>query len=279
MWILGQLLNIFDSAESFLKNKAMILGWDILFSSALFFIRLVFLAAFIDLVEKVLRREISAPFKPFLKKTLLVLTAFWSLAWLALLFADSRNVVDNLMIYTDILIFGSVIAMSFYMLSKSQFIIDTASRKAIRYLCAGFVFTFGLACFKWVAGGSIAGFNPRLERLLLQGFISLANILIASWLLIYGRSLQKGWGFRFPRKVVDVQVVADRYGITSRELDVVVRVCEGKSNREIADELFLSIETVKDYNQKIFQKTGVKNRTQLANIFNQARTMGKPPGR
>ena len=279
MWMLGQILNISSSPEFFLKNRVMVLGWDVLFSSSLFFIRLVFLAAFIDLVEKVLGREISASIKPFLKKTLLVLTAFWFLGWLAILLADSRNVVDNLMIYTDILIFGSVIAISFYMLSKSQFIIDAPSKKAVRYLFSGFVFTFGLACFKWVAGGSIAGFNLRLEKLFLHGFVSLANILIASWLLIYGRSLRKGWGFRFPRKIVDVQVIADRYGITSRELDVVLRVCEGKSNREIADELFLSIETIKDYNQKIFQKTGVKNRTQLANIFNQAMTMGDPPPR
>lgn len=272
MWMLGQLLNLSNSGDFFLKSKEMVWAWSILFSSCLFFIRLVFLAAFIDLAEKVLGRQISGPIKPFLKKTVLALTVFWFLGWFVFLFTGRGKVVDNLMIYTDILIFGSVIALSFAMLSKSQFIIDAATKKAVRYLFSGFVLTFGLACFKWVAGGSIAGFNPRLERMLLHAFISLANILIACWVLVYGRSPLKGWGFRVPRKIEDTQGIADSFGITSRELDVVLGVCEGKSNREIADELFLSVETIKDYNQKIFQKTGVKNRTQLANIFNQAQT-------
>ena len=35
---------------------------------------------------------------------------------------------------------------------------------------------------------------------------------------------------------------------------------------KIADHLFISVETVKDHNYKIFQKTGVKSRIQLANL-------------
>lgn len=59
----------------------------------------------------------------------------------------------------------------------------------------------------------------------------------------------------------------ERYGITKREQEIIRLVCEGKSNREIADELFISIATVKDHIYRIFQKTSVKSRIQLANLF------------
>ena len=50
-----------------------------------------------------------------------------------------------------------------------------------------------------------------------------------------------------------------------RELEVLRSISNGMSNREIAQELYLSIETVKWYIKQIFIKLGVKNRTQAAN--------------
>ena len=59
------------------------------------------------------------------------------------------------------------------------------------------------------------------------------------------------------------------FNLTKREQEVVMLICEGKTNQEIADILFLSLLTVKGYVFKIFQKTRVKNRVQLSNLFNQ----------
>ena len=50
-----------------------------------------------------------------------------------------------------------------------------------------------------------------------------------------------------------------------RELEVLQLIYNGLSNREIAHELYLSIETIKWYNKQMFMKLGVKNRTQAAN--------------
>ena len=47
-----------------------------------------------------------------------------------------------------------------------------------------------------------------------------------------------------------------------RELEVLRLISNGLSNREIAQELYLSIETVKWYNKQMFIKLGVKSRTQ-----------------
>ena len=59
----------------------------------------------------------------------------------------------------------------------------------------------------------------------------------------------------------------DRFGISAREREIIHQVCQGKSNREIARDLFISQQTVKDHNKNIFRKTGVKNRVQLVNLF------------
>jgi DNA-binding CsgD family transcriptional regulator len=49
-------------------------------------------------------------------------------------------------------------------------------------------------------------------------------------------------------------------GLTERELEVLRLVAQGRSNREIARELFLSEHTVARHLTHIFTKTGVENR-------------------
>ncbi len=68
-----------------------------------------------------------------------------------------------------------------------------------------------------------------------------------------------------------VEQLFQKYKISKREQEIIQLICQGKSNREIEDELFISIQTVKDHVYNIFQKTGVKNRVQLSNLFRGSR--------
>jgi DNA-binding NarL/FixJ family response regulator len=52
--------------------------------------------------------------------------------------------------------------------------------------------------------------------------------------------------------------------LTEREHDVAVAVGQGLSNAEIAQELFLSVPTVKAHIGRLFAKLGVENRVQIA---------------
>lgn len=52
--------------------------------------------------------------------------------------------------------------------------------------------------------------------------------------------------------------------LTERELEVVKLIGAGKTNKEIANRLFLSIGTVKNYVTTILQKLALRDRTQLA---------------
>ncbi|MGI9859786.1 response regulator transcription factor [Moorella naiadis] len=52
--------------------------------------------------------------------------------------------------------------------------------------------------------------------------------------------------------------------LTEREQEILIQVSRGKSNREIARELFISEKTVKNHLTHIFHKIGVADRTQAA---------------
>jgi two-component system, NarL family, response regulator LiaR len=54
----------------------------------------------------------------------------------------------------------------------------------------------------------------------------------------------------------------NRLGISKRELEVLQLMAEGFSNQEIADKLFVSLNTVKTHSSNLFIKLEVKRRTQ-----------------
>ena len=51
-------------------------------------------------------------------------------------------------------------------------------------------------------------------------------------------------------------------GITPREMEILGLIATGLSNREIADRLFVSENTVKTHSSRLFDKLGAKRRTQ-----------------
>jgi len=52
--------------------------------------------------------------------------------------------------------------------------------------------------------------------------------------------------------------------LSDRELEVLYLIAEGKKNKDIADQLFISINTVKTHILHIYEKLAVKNRTEAA---------------
>ncbi|UCE74108.1 MAG: response regulator transcription factor, partial [Methanomassiliicoccales archaeon] len=57
------------------------------------------------------------------------------------------------------------------------------------------------------------------------------------------------------------------HNISNREEEVIRHLSAGKSNKEISETLFISLQTVKDHIYRIYQKTDVKNRVQLINLI------------
>ena len=59
----------------------------------------------------------------------------------------------------------------------------------------------------------------------------------------------------------------DKFGITDKEFDIIELVADGLSNKEIANKLFLSEGTVRNYLSTILEKLNLRDRTQLAIYF------------
>lgn len=53
------------------------------------------------------------------------------------------------------------------------------------------------------------------------------------------------------------------YGLTKREVEIAVRISQGKQYKYIADELFISTDTVKSHVKNIFRKVEVNDKTEL----------------
>ena len=63
-------------------------------------------------------------------------------------------------------------------------------------------------------------------------------------------------------------------GITKRELEILELIARGMSNREIAEKLFVSENTVKTHSSRLLDKLSAKRRTQAVQI---AKEMGLLP--
>ncbi len=64
------------------------------------------------------------------------------------------------------------------------------------------------------------------------------------------------------------ELIYSMYEISNREKEVIEQICLGKTNQQIADELFISLQTVKDHTHRIYTKIGIKSRMKLVQMVN-----------
>lgn len=64
-------------------------------------------------------------------------------------------------------------------------------------------------------------------------------------------------------KDISFEEFCKKFEVSPRETDIVREICNGLSNKEISDKLFISLQTVKDHTHRIYMKTNVKSRVQL----------------
>lgn len=62
------------------------------------------------------------------------------------------------------------------------------------------------------------------------------------------------------------ELFCSEYHISKREAEIIHEICDGKTNKAIAEKLFITLQTVKDHTHRIYTKTNVKNRVQLSKL-------------
>ena len=69
-------------------------------------------------------------------------------------------------------------------------------------------------------------------------------------------------------------MITNRYGLSRREEDVLILLAQAKTSSDIADELCVSIPTVKTHTQSIYQKIGIHSKSELLEIIGYPHTSG-----
>lgn len=107
-----------------------------------------------------------------------------------------------------------------------------------------------------------------------EWYIALVAVLFAVLGIWAGRKLAKKKN-RLPAfsapPFQPKEEVLEKLGITPRELEVLEQMAKGLSNQEIAEKLFVSLNTVKTHSSNVFSKLGVQRRTQA---IQQAKELG-----
>jgi DNA-binding CsgD family transcriptional regulator len=113
---------------------------------------------------------------------------------------------------------------------------------------------------------SVQPFLALAQHLLILVFLSLhlVPILFLNLYLNKTHAVEAESGSDFETRFSHF---VEKHDISKRESEVVRLICQGYSNQQISDALFISLQTVKDHTHRIFVKTGVRNRVQLTNMI------------
>lgn len=69
--------------------------------------------------------------------------------------------------------------------------------------------------------------------------------------------------FAVPNNMVNIDRLVSEYNISEREREILELILKGYTNKEIRQQLFLSVHTVKNHNYNLYKKLGVSSRGEL----------------
>lgn len=118
----------------------------------------------------------------------------------------------------------------------------------------GLLLAVGIALIKTV---EYYYFSYKITTDIYVGFIAVIFLVLGIYLGIkYGKK----------RNVTNVPVepvkLPQELELSGREMEVLQEIAQGHSNQEIADKLFVSLNTIKTHTNNIYSKLGVNRRTQ-----------------
>lgn len=129
------------------------------------------------------------------------------------------------------------------------------------------IFWYSLALFVLVFLLKFLEYRYIIRDLSLEFYLGLVSVLFTAVGIWLGLKLTR-------KKIVTIHTPAatpvfefneqafSQTGISKRELEVLTLMAQGLTNQEIADKLFVSLNTIKTHSSNLFLKLEVKRRTQ-----------------
>jgi len=226
-------------------------------------LKFAWLLTFLEMTAQLIRRSVSKTFRRACIAFSLILLMLLVLAFADLLGPMSRAITALLVVLIESLILAGALMSLIVLIFRTHYAPDVTAKRAVYGFASIYIFLF---CF--LVGSLILSLFMELEKG--RSFIEVNaanmiayNILPLIWMRRYagltGSEAVIGGG--------EPEGLFMRMRITPREQDIIRLICAGKSNKEIAADLYISIKTVKDHNSRIFRKVGVRSRVELMRIF------------
>jgi len=163
----------------------------------------------------------------------------------------------GIIVFEAIIIGGALLATLQLLVTALQLPINSR-RRSIMIFSAYHILLMSIILSVLVLGWLQPGPQKLGQLLANGGFLVLFNLFPLIWLRWFP-----------PLQSSSELELFESLGITRRERDIIKLIQCGMTNQEIADELYISVVTVKDHNHNIFKKSGVRNRLELSNLFHQ----------
>jgi DNA-binding CsgD family transcriptional regulator len=214
------------------------------------------------LIIEVIRRLIKKEIHRYIKYASGLIVTGWILIYSAGTYSffenGSRRFLLELFSGTNKTVTVIFLFLSVYLLAKSKRVSDKKNNP---------VFKFGILFFSFTFIDAITIFLPAEAGHLISVLNGVCLNLV--FLILLKRFLILYSGEKTDRKSgrESLAEIIKKYNISAREKEVVEMIINGKSNKEIESQLFISHHTVKNHIYNIFQKTGVKSRSQLIRLF------------
>lgn len=219
-------------------------------------LKLAWLVSFALMIRLLSGRPVSGRMTGRAARRGLVLFAFWAVIALSAWFAALPGLFNAVVWLLEAVVLGGAMVATAW-LAKDTRRIPRGSRRRATAVFAVFHFVLLLLVSAALLLSALRPGPQENGLVLVNGaFLLLFNLFPPLWIRHYRPAPAETASDRF-----------ETYGVTPREQQVILLIQAGKTNQEIADELFISVATVKDHNNNLFRKCSVRNRVELANLF------------
>jgi len=269
-----------------------------LFSSILYFLVFIFTFGFYGIWGQVIIKAFLAPYfeagiiERFNNISLLLGLPFLVFAWLMLMrFSgeiSGRKYKNWHLLWFLMINFAIIIALGFFVAEERS--IEPEVLLKYYFICMNFFYT-SAASLLIIFPNKGRSLIHAYDRRIIAPCLFIAMLIQCIPLFFYSVSVYAALAFVLtffagnaflpvyfsygtlmspfreePRRDLSFEEFCRKFDVTPRETDIVREICNGLSNKEIADRLFISLQTVKDHTHRIYIKTNVRSRVQLINL-------------